>query len=83
MHPMISSYSQRGFTPLQEREEKQTSKYEKQSAWKKENQKRIVLNLNNNTDADILLHLSQQESKQGYIKELIRKDMKVSHHSES
>lgn len=72
-----------GSPSKQRREETQTGKYDKQSAWKKENQKRIVLNLNQNTDADILLHLSQQENKQGYLKELIRKDMKASHPSES
>ena len=36
---------------------------------------RISLKLNKGTDADILAWLEQQESKQGYIKSLIRKDM--------
>ena len=38
--------------------------------------KQIHLKLNLNTDADILSHLDKQENVQGYIKELIRKDMK-------
>ena len=52
------------------------SKYTAQTAWKSQNITRVVLNLNHNTDADILDNLSQVESKQGYIKELIRDDMK-------
>ena len=36
----------------------------------------IILRLNNKNDADILAHLSGLENKQGYIKELIRKDVK-------
>lgn len=47
--------------------------------WVKENTTRIVMNLNHNTDADILQKLSQVDSKQGYIKELIRRDMQTSH----
>ncbi len=42
----------------------------------KENTKQIALRLNKKTDADIIEHLEKQSSKQGYIKELIRKDMK-------
>ena len=42
----------------------------------KENTIRLSLKLNKTTDADILKKLSQVESKQGYIKELIRKDMR-------
>jgi hypothetical protein len=33
------------------------------------------MNLNHNTDADVLDRLSQVESKQGYIKDLIRRDI--------
>ena len=33
------------------------------------------MGLNRKTDADILQKLSEVESKQGYIKELIRKDI--------
>ena len=35
----------------------------------------IKLKLNTKTDADILARLDEVESKQGYIKELIRADM--------
>ena len=34
------------------------------------------LKLNQNTDADLIQHLEQQESIQGYLKRLIRNDMK-------
>lgn len=36
----------------------------------------ILLKLNKNTDSDILLKLDTVENKQGYIKQLIRKDIK-------
>lgn len=35
----------------------------------------VHLKLNKRTDADILQKLEEVESKQGYIKELIRRDM--------
>ena len=38
--------------------------------------KYISLKLNQNTDADILEHLAKQENIQGYLKRLIREDMK-------
>lgn len=44
----------------------------------KENTKQIALRLNKKTDADIIEHLEKQSSKQGYIKEVIRKDIKSS-----
>ena len=47
---------------------KAVAKYDKQ------NTKQIILKLNTNTDADILEHLDGK-NKQGYIKELIRKDI--------
>lgn len=47
-------------------------------AWKKANTTRYVIRLNNHTDADILERLAEQESKQGYIKRLIRQDIKAS-----
>lgn len=43
--------------------------------WTKANTTKFTMKLNKNTDADILQHLDKQTSKQGYIKELIRKDM--------
>lgn len=38
--------------------------------------KRIYLKLNKDNDADIIAHLENQDNKQGYIKALIRADMK-------
>lgn len=38
----------------------------------------ISLKLNQNTDADIIRRLEQQENVQGYLKRLIREDMKKS-----
>lgn len=43
--------------------------------WVAENTTRIVMNLNHNTDRDILEKLSTVPSKQGYIKKLIRADI--------
>lgn len=43
--------------------------------WVAENTTRIVMNLNHNTDRDVLEKLSAVDSKQGYIKELIRADI--------
>lgn len=40
------------------------------------NTKQYHLKLNLKTDADIIAHLEKQESIQGYIKKLIRADMK-------
>lgn len=41
----------------------------------KANTTQIKMKLNNKTDADILEHLNKQKNKQGYIKDLIRRDM--------
>ncbi len=51
---------------------KATSKYDKGHTTG------VYLKLNNETDADILEHLQTRQNRQGYIKELIRKDMKKS-----
>ena len=40
------------------------------------NVKQVKMNLNKKTDADIIAHLEQVSNIQGYIKELIRADMK-------
>ena len=37
--------------------------------------KSVTLQLNENTDADIIRHLDLAPNKQGYIKDLIRKDI--------
>lgn len=50
-------------------------KYSTQTAWKAVNTTRVVMDLNHNTDADILQKLTQVDSKQGYIKKLIREDI--------
>lgn len=34
------------------------------------------IQLNRNTDSDILDHLQKQDNRQGYIKELIRQDLR-------
>lgn len=44
--------------------------------WQRKNCTRIYLRLNNHTDADILSWLQQQESVAGYIREIIRQDMR-------
>lgn len=51
-------------------------KYEYDQAYAKEKMQQVKLTLNKGTDADILAWLEKQQNKQGYIKELIRKDMK-------
>ena len=47
-----------------------------QSKWCKDNTKGIYLKLSKTTDADIISWLSDCSNKQGYLKELIRADMK-------
>ena len=47
-----------------------------QARFEKEKCTRVSIKLVNNTDADILAHLAKQSNKQGYIKALIRADMK-------
>lgn len=42
----------------------------------RKNTKLIGMKLNRNTDADILTFLEKQENVQGYLKRLIREDMK-------
>ena len=45
-------------------------------AYDREHTKLIGMKLNLKTDADILEHLAKQENVQGYLKRLIREDMK-------
>lgn len=49
--------------------------YAAQEKYKKNTIKQISLQLNLNTDKDILQKLNEVSNKQGYIKELIRKDI--------
>lgn len=52
----------------------------KQAKWSsdynKKNTKTVLLRFNLKSDSDILEQLDKHRSKQGYIKELIRNDMK-------
>lgn len=45
--------------------------------YNKENTTQILLRLNKHTDADIIDALDKVESKQGYIKDLIRLDIYI------
>ena len=49
---------------------------EARKEWTKRNTTRIGLKLNNNTDADIIKRLDTVPSVQGYIKALVRADIK-------
>ena len=49
---------------------------EAHKAWTKANTQFVGIRLNNNLDADIIAKLKQQTSVQGYIKALIREDIK-------
>lgn len=49
--------------------------YEPQARYDANNTRQIRLKLNTKTDADILRRLDSVDNKQGYIKELIRRDM--------
>ena len=46
------------------------------SKWHKENTKIIPVRLNFDGDKDIIQKLDEKENKSGYIKDLIRKDIK-------
>ena len=47
-----------------------------QEKYDKANTTRYQIKLNNQTDADIIRKLSMVKSKQGYIKDCIRRDLK-------
>ena len=55
--------------------DKTDQKVRKQDKYNRENTKVIPVRLNLKTDKDIIERLDQVSSKQGYIKELIRKDI--------
>lgn len=48
---------------------------EAKKAWRAAHTTRVVMDLNHNTDADLLARLEEVPSKQGYIKRLIREDI--------
>ena len=53
-------------------------KYAKyQEAYEKENQVQIKLKINKKTEAELLEWILNQENRQGYIKQLIAKDMEA------
>lgn len=52
------------------------SQLKAQAKYDKNNTKQVMLKLNINSDADILAKLSNEKNKQGYIKELVRNDMR-------
>lgn len=47
-----------------------------QYRYDRSNTQQVTLKLNKNTDADVLMKLDSMENRQGYIKELVRKDMR-------
>ena len=51
-------------------------KYKAQERYDQENTVQIRLKLNKGTDSDILDKLNAVDNKQGYIKQLIREDIK-------
>lgn len=51
-------------------------KYAPQARYDVANRVQLAIRLNRVTDADILEHLEMQSNKQGYIKELVRADMR-------
>jgi hypothetical protein len=52
------------------------NKYKAQARYDKKNTVSVSLKFNKKTDADILERLDEVNSKQGYIKTLVREDMK-------
>ena len=59
-----------------QREYAKKTGYAADMKYKKANTKQIALRLNYNTEADILKKLESVENTQGYIKDLIRADIK-------
>lgn len=54
------------------------SQAQAQAKWDKTNIRRVVLKLVRTTDADILEWMESKDNMQGYLKNLIREDMKRS-----
>ena len=52
------------------------AKIEAQARYDKENTQSVMIKLNKKTDSDILAKLSEVPNKQGYIKDLIRGDLR-------
>ena len=51
------------------------AKLKAQYKYDKANTQQVMLKLNKSSDADILMKLKSIDNRQGYIKELVRKDM--------
>ena len=62
-----------------QKEYSKRSGYAAQKKYDADNTTRLCIKLNNNTDADILQKLNTVSSKQGYIKECIRKAISAEH----
>jgi len=58
------------------KEIKKMNKTKYDLAYQKDNIKQVKFTLNKNTDQDVIAHLDKQKNKNGYLKELIRKDIK-------
>lgn len=54
----------------------QRTKHAAQQKYNKNNIQRVVVNLNQKTDAAIIAHIEKQPNKQGYLKSLVKKDMR-------
>ena len=52
-------------------------KYAPQARYIARTRRRYVINLNKNTDGEILAHIEKMDNVQGYIKELIKADIKT------
>ena len=50
-------------------------KYAPQAKYIAKTRYRVAINLNTNTDQDIIQHIDELDNVQGYIKSLIRKDL--------
>lgn len=55
--------------------EEKKRNYDAQARYNAKTRRRVALNLNTNTDPDILEHLEKLDNVQGYLKRLIREDM--------
>lgn len=56
--------------------ETSTSKYAAQDRYQSKTRKRVPFNLNSNTDQDIIEYLNGLDNVNGYLKKMIRDDMK-------
>lgn len=73
--PYTFQLKQIDFDPAEHEGKIAGRRYEAQERYDAKNTKQIRLKLNVNTDADILEKLDAVGNKQGYIKELIRRDI--------